>query len=98
MLFAQFNGNGIGSNLEWNERFSLKNSSIYALFIYNFIKSTRQSFCIPSDFGKKIAPPQPFKAKKLHPIRLPRQKNCTLFGCKFIRNCYMMCNLDGNAK
>ena len=29
MLFAQFNGNGIGSNLEWNERLSLKNSSIY---------------------------------------------------------------------
>ena len=35
MLFVQSNGNGIGPNLEWNERFSLKNSSIYALFIRN---------------------------------------------------------------
>ena len=69
MLFVQSNGNGIGPNLEWNERFSLKNSSIYALFIYNFIKSTRQSFCIPSDFGKK-----------LHPLSLSRQKNCTPSG------------------
>ena len=39
MLFAQFNGNGIGSNLEWNERFSLKNSSTYAFDMVERIKN-----------------------------------------------------------
>ena len=39
MLFVQFNGNGIGSNLEWNERFSLKNSSIYAFDMVERIKN-----------------------------------------------------------
>ena len=29
-----------------------------------------QKNCIPSGFGKKIAPPQAFMAKKLHPFGL----------------------------
>ena len=39
MLFVQSNGNGIGPNLEWNKRFSLKNSSIYALDVVERIKN-----------------------------------------------------------
>ena len=39
MLFVQSNGNGIGPNLEWNERFSLKNSSIYVLDVVERIKN-----------------------------------------------------------
>ena len=64
---------------------------IISIYIFEFYKINTSNVC------KKIAYPQAL-AKKLHPLRLLRQKNCTLLGCKFIRNCYMMCNLDGNAK